>query len=418
MGMPAATITSQTVHGGVVMVGFPQVLINFMPASRIGDMHVCPMVTVLVPHVGGPFVMGSPTVLVGMMPQSRVTDQLVCVGPPDICVMGAETVLVGMAGAGGAGGAMGGIAAAGVSVPTQAAGTAAGTETAEMLGDGTLKYSAPPDLGLPPYTHAAPGFPDLPAKEAPNFQTAQPVNIPPGTTLYRVVNSQASAAGSYWTPDMPATEQEWRDTCAVLSSWGNKGMQVATAVVPPSGLQGWAGTAAKQEELPGGGTQLWIPAGNLQPNAIFKTAWAAASEQAQAADQALQTAQAAANQAQQAAARGADAAAQAIESAQQQAQQAAQQAVQNAQQAAQEALQQSQQAQQAAQKAAQSAQQAAQQAAAQGQAAAKTAAAEAQQQAQQAQNLSQQAQQSAQQAQQSAQQAEQGVQQALQKGGL
>ena len=25
-----------------------------MPAARITDMHVCPMVTVLVPHVGGP----------------------------------------------------------------------------------------------------------------------------------------------------------------------------------------------------------------------------------------------------------------------------------------------------------------------------------------------------------------------------
>ena len=25
-----------------------------MPAARVGDMHVCPMVTVLVPHVGGP----------------------------------------------------------------------------------------------------------------------------------------------------------------------------------------------------------------------------------------------------------------------------------------------------------------------------------------------------------------------------
>jgi uncharacterized Zn-binding protein involved in type VI secretion len=25
-----------------------------MPAARLGDMHVCPMVTVLVPHVGGP----------------------------------------------------------------------------------------------------------------------------------------------------------------------------------------------------------------------------------------------------------------------------------------------------------------------------------------------------------------------------
>ena len=69
MGMPACTITSQTAHGGVVMVGFPTVLIGGLPASRIGDNHVCPMVTGVVPHVGGPFVMGSPTVLVGNMPR-------------------------------------------------------------------------------------------------------------------------------------------------------------------------------------------------------------------------------------------------------------------------------------------------------------------------------------------------------------
>src|SRR5665213_18791 len=93
MGMPACTITSQTAHGGVVMVGFPTVLIGMMPASRIGDMHVCPMVTGIVPHVGGPFILGSPTVLVGMMPQSRVTDQLVCVGPPDVAVMGVSTAV-------------------------------------------------------------------------------------------------------------------------------------------------------------------------------------------------------------------------------------------------------------------------------------------------------------------------------------
>src|ERR1700740_1250039 len=125
MGMPACTITSQTAHGGIVTVGFPQVLINFMPASRIGDLHVCPMVTGIVPHVGGPFILGSPTVLVGFMPQSRVTDHLVCVGPPDIAVMGAVTVLVGMAGGGGAAGAGGGIAAMGVSVPMQSPAAAA-----------------------------------------------------------------------------------------------------------------------------------------------------------------------------------------------------------------------------------------------------------------------------------------------------
>src|SRR5580658_4857565 len=109
MGMPACTITSQTAHGGIVVVGFPTVLIGNLPASRIGDNHVCPMVTGVVPHVGGPFVLGAMTVLVGNMPQSRVTDMLVCVGPPDMAAMGEPTVLVGMAGAGGMAGATSGM---------------------------------------------------------------------------------------------------------------------------------------------------------------------------------------------------------------------------------------------------------------------------------------------------------------------
>ena len=33
------------------------------PAARVGDMHTCPMLTVLVPHVGGPIMPpGAPTV--------------------------------------------------------------------------------------------------------------------------------------------------------------------------------------------------------------------------------------------------------------------------------------------------------------------------------------------------------------------
>jgi uncharacterized Zn-binding protein involved in type VI secretion len=66
-----------------------------MPASRITDMHVCPMVTGIIPHVGGPIIMGLPTVITGMMPQARVTSTCVCVGPPDIIVKGSATVLVG-----------------------------------------------------------------------------------------------------------------------------------------------------------------------------------------------------------------------------------------------------------------------------------------------------------------------------------
>ncbi|HTO73327.1 MAG TPA: PAAR domain-containing protein [Gemmatimonadales bacterium] len=67
-----------------------------MPAARITDMHVCPMVTGIVPHVGGPVLPpGAITVLVGGLPAARVGDMCVCVGPPDVIVTGAFTVLMG-----------------------------------------------------------------------------------------------------------------------------------------------------------------------------------------------------------------------------------------------------------------------------------------------------------------------------------
>ena len=64
------------------------------PAARITDMHVCPMVTGVVPHVGGPIVLGSPNVLTGALPQARVGDMLVCGGPPDVIAMGSTGVFV------------------------------------------------------------------------------------------------------------------------------------------------------------------------------------------------------------------------------------------------------------------------------------------------------------------------------------
>src|SRR5690348_15109923 len=69
------------------------------PAARIGDMHICPMVTPGVPpipHVGGPIAgPGCPTVLIGGMPAARVGDMLVCVGPPDVIALGSMKVLIG-----------------------------------------------------------------------------------------------------------------------------------------------------------------------------------------------------------------------------------------------------------------------------------------------------------------------------------
>ncbi len=67
-----------------------------MPASRSSDMHVCPMVTGIIPHVGGPILPpGCPTVLIGSLPAARVGDMAVCVGPPDSIVLGSMTVLIG-----------------------------------------------------------------------------------------------------------------------------------------------------------------------------------------------------------------------------------------------------------------------------------------------------------------------------------
>ncbi len=64
-------------------------------AARAGDMHVCPMVTGTVPHVGGPALPpGAPTVLIGGMPALRVGDMLTCVGPPDTVLAGSGTVLI------------------------------------------------------------------------------------------------------------------------------------------------------------------------------------------------------------------------------------------------------------------------------------------------------------------------------------
>ena len=65
------------------------------PAARVADMHVCPMVTGVVPHVGGPILPpGGIPVFTGGMPAARVTDLCTCAGPPDVIVLGSFTVFI------------------------------------------------------------------------------------------------------------------------------------------------------------------------------------------------------------------------------------------------------------------------------------------------------------------------------------
>lgn len=66
------------------------------PAARVTDMHLCPLVTGVVPHVGGPALPpGKATVLIGGLPALRLGDMLSCIGPPDVVVKGSGTVLIG-----------------------------------------------------------------------------------------------------------------------------------------------------------------------------------------------------------------------------------------------------------------------------------------------------------------------------------
>lgn len=97
MGKPAARMGDVTAHGGLITLGCPTVLIGGASAARVSDLHTCPMVTGVVPHVGGPVLPpGSPTVLIGGLPAARVGDLATCVGPPDtILPPGCPTVLIG-----------------------------------------------------------------------------------------------------------------------------------------------------------------------------------------------------------------------------------------------------------------------------------------------------------------------------------
>ena len=66
------------------------------PGSVIGDTHVCPLVTAVVPHVGGVVAPpGVPTVLAMSRPAVPAPGNVcICVGPPSSTIKGSVTVLI------------------------------------------------------------------------------------------------------------------------------------------------------------------------------------------------------------------------------------------------------------------------------------------------------------------------------------
>lgn len=66
------------------------------PAAQLLANHVCPMVTGVVPHVGGPVSAPSAaTVMIGGLSAVGPGSMAVCVGPPDAVAMGSPTVMAG-----------------------------------------------------------------------------------------------------------------------------------------------------------------------------------------------------------------------------------------------------------------------------------------------------------------------------------
>jgi uncharacterized Zn-binding protein involved in type VI secretion len=95
---PAARMGDTTSHGTPLGPGpgCPTVLIGGMPAWRAAaDFHACPLVTGVVPHVGGVVAVGSATVLIGGLPAARVGDMVVESGPPNSIAVGEMTVMIG-----------------------------------------------------------------------------------------------------------------------------------------------------------------------------------------------------------------------------------------------------------------------------------------------------------------------------------
>ena len=64
------------------------------PAARMSDMHVCPLTTGTVPHVGGVILTGSTTVIIGGLPAARIDDTCMCMGAVDYVANGSLSVFI------------------------------------------------------------------------------------------------------------------------------------------------------------------------------------------------------------------------------------------------------------------------------------------------------------------------------------
>jgi hypothetical protein len=116
-------------------------------------------------------------------------------------------------------------------------------------------------LDSPPI--ARPGWPDVGSFET--FHKMEPVTIPPGTKLYRIVDPRSRDNSICWMSEEEfkklKSKSEWRRRFAVWAHWNSDGEFVTYTVPPGPGLNVWEGAAASQRIK---GTQYFLEGGSTQ----------------------------------------------------------------------------------------------------------------------------------------------------------
>lgn len=117
------------------------------------------------------------------------------------------------------------------------------------------------------------GYPDITAtSKSPvlkgkfdTFHDIQPMEIPPGTTLYRVVDPGSFDNSICWMTkaefDKLKSKDDWRRRFAVWANWNSNGEFVTYTVPPGKPLKVWEGAAASQKMA---GTKYWLEGGARQ----------------------------------------------------------------------------------------------------------------------------------------------------------
>lgn len=125
------------------------------------------------------------------------------------------------------------------------------------------------------------GWPKILSDDAATFKAPpEPIELPEGTKIYRIMDSESNPNGSYWTSTDPRTmsEAQWRSGAAVKGNWNGDGAFVEYEV-PKGGMKVWSGEAAPQissdgvNVLAGGGNQIWVPPGSTNASAPISTGW-------------------------------------------------------------------------------------------------------------------------------------------------